>query len=167
MRSLVSDLFSHDGSTREAARDALVNAGSLAAPYLIDVLTSPNEHARWEAVKALEQICDPRAAPALVTALQDQNGGIRWLAAEALIALRRDGLAPLCQALIRHSDSVWLREGAHHIARTLSKGRLHDVTSPLLSALEGADPALEVPLAAEAVFEQLREQDSKRTVEKH
>ncbi len=125
--------------------------GAAGVPTLIRLIEhSPSDHARWEAAKALGQIGDPSGAAALVEALEDNDGGTRWLAAEGLIGLGEGGLSPLLQALVEHSDSVWLREGGHVVCRALSKGPLAGLLSPLSAALEGAEPELVVPLAAGA-----------------
>ncbi len=57
------------------------------------------------------------------------NLGIRWLAAEGLIGLGEAGLRPLLEALVHHSDSAWLREGAHHVLKALAAGRRSFVRS--------------------------------------
>jgi len=156
--ALVADLASDDGSVRESARLSLVGVGGRAVAALIDALGDPHRQVRWEAAKALEQIASPEAAPALVGALEDKEFSVRWLAAEGLIALESKGLVPLLRALIERSDSVWLREGAHHVLHDLHNlggRRLRGVLKPLLAALEDLEPALEVPPAAKTVLEVL------------
>jgi HEAT repeat protein len=144
-------LRSHD------AREELVDIGRAAVPALVEALHDPDEHVRWEAAKALGEISDSSAAPALVEALLDPNFGVRWLAAEGLITMRRRGLKPLLQALIDRSDSVWLRQGAHHIFRTLATSGPHQEIEPVLKALTGPEPIVEVPPAAAAVLKKLEE----------
>jgi HEAT repeat protein len=153
--SAIADLARDDTLVRVHARDWLVGIGGPAVPALIEALADPNRQVRWDAAKALSQIADPAAAPALVRALRDRGFGIRWLAAEGLIALGSKGLVPLLRALIQHSDSVWLRQGAHHVLHDLAKRDLKDVLQPVLAALEGIEPSLTVPLAARAALEAL------------
>ena len=160
VENLLANLSSNDGKEREAARRALIRLGGVAVQPLVELLGSAgqencSEHACWEAAKALAAIGDPAAVPALLVALEDANGGTRWLAAEGLIALGRPALAPLLEALIRRSDSLWLREGAHHILRTLALRRIEGVTRPVLLALESAEPVLEAPVAAQAALAKL------------
>lgn len=155
--SLVADLASHDGQVRERARQCLVDIGGPAVALLIEALGDPNSQVRWEAAKALGQIADPVAAPALVKALRDKGFAIRWLAAEGLIALGSKGLVPLLRALIERSDSVWLRQGAHHVLHDLVGRVPEEVLQPVLAALEGVEPSLEVPLAAETALDALTE----------
>jgi HEAT repeat protein len=154
--SLLAALGSYDGVARQRARQDLVAIGGPAVAPLIEALTDPNDDVRWEAAKALGQIGDPAAA-ALVSVLEDENSGIRWLAAEGLIALGREGLVPLLRALEQRSDSVWLREGAHHVLHDLARGDLEDVLSPVLAALDGIEPTMEVPWAARAALDALEE----------
>lgn len=160
VENLLASLSSNNGREREAARRDLIRMGGAAVRPLVELLGSAgqencSEHACWEAAKALAAIGDPAAVPALLVALEDANGGTRWLAAEGLIALGRSALAPLLGALIWRSDSLWLREGAHHILRTLALRRIEEVTRPVLLALESSEPALEVPVAAQAALARL------------
>jgi HEAT repeat protein len=156
---LIRQLGHEDGLQREKARNVLVDIGHPATESLIGVLRGPNELVRWEAAKALSQIADPQAAPSLVRALEDSSFGVRWLAAEGLISTSRAGLLPLLEALVHHSDSAWLREGAHHILRTLAtEENLHDLLAPVLLALNDTEPALEVPPAAQSALDELRKE---------
>lgn len=88
--SILTQLNSNEGIARQRARERLVKLGASAVPCLIEMLTDPRDHLRWEAAKALSEIGDPKAAPALVQALEDDYCGVRWLAAEALIKLGPD-----------------------------------------------------------------------------
>jgi HEAT repeat protein len=155
--SLLAALGSYDGVMRQYARQALVAIGGPSVAPLIEALADPNDDVRWEAAKALGQISDPAAAPALVNAMEDENSGIRWLGAEGLIALGREGLVPLLRALEQHSDSEWLREGAHHVLHDLARGNLENVLTPVLAALEDIEPTIEVPWAARAALDALEE----------
>ncbi len=92
--SLITELASLDPAARTKARKALVAMRRLAVPSLIQQLSHPKPHVRWEAAKALCGIADPIAASALVNALGDRDGDVRWLAADAVIALGKDGLQP-------------------------------------------------------------------------
>jgi HEAT repeat protein len=155
VNQLVEQLADRDGLQRQDARKKLVDIGAPAVPRLIKVLRSPNERVRWEATKALGEIRDPLAAPALVQTLEDDESAIRWLAASALIVLGRDSLRPLLEALERHSDAMWMREGAHRVLHTLIRDGLADDAVPVLEALEDIEPAIEVPIAAYNVLHQI------------
>jgi HEAT repeat protein len=158
IRALMDTLCDRDTLKRHRARLSLVDIGSPAVPYLVQALEDPDvqECVHWEAAKALSDIGDPAAAPALVDVLgQDEHFGIRWLAAEGLIALERNGVVPLLNALIQRSDSAWLREGAHHVLRILAGRGLNAQVAPVLTALEDIEPAVEVPPAAWAALDAL------------
>jgi hypothetical protein len=129
--------------------------GKPAVGPLIEALKSRKLWVRWEAAKALRQIADPTSAEALVQALRDRKFAVRWLAAEALIAIGRDGLKPLLGGLIEDADDSWLCEGAHHILRTLAQKGLRKTVQPVLVALDGVEPSVEVPLAARKVLDVL------------
>jgi HEAT repeat protein len=154
--ALIAKLRTHDGLVREQARKTLVAMGSKAVASLLPLLTDSNDQVRWEAAKALSEIGDPSAASALVVALEDESFGVRWLAADGLIAMGRDALPPLLEALEEDGDSLWLREGAHHVLRMLAAEHgLHDRVAPVLTALEGLEPDIDVPLAARKALETL------------
>ena len=158
IRALMDALCDRDTLKRHRARLLLVDIGSPAVPYLVQALEDPDaeECVHWEAAKALSDIGDPLAAPTLIDILgQDEHFGVRWLAAEGLIALERDGLVPLLNALIQRSDSAWLREGAHHVLRILAGRGLYAQVAPVLTALEYIEPAVQVPPAARAALDAL------------
>lgn len=150
LHDLITNLGSSNCLARQSARSALVKIGRRSASALVSALSSPNELIRWEAAKALSAIGDPAAAPALVEALEDDDFSVRWLAAEGLIAIGLDGLPVLYRALIQHSDSSWLREGAHHVLHNLAVQGFYESVDIVLVALQGMEPVLEVPFAAEA-----------------
>ncbi len=158
IRALVDILCDKNTLKRHRARLSLVDIGRPAVPYLMQALEDSHaeECKRWEAAKALSDIGDPVAAPVLIDILgQDEHFGVRWLAAEGLIAMGRGGLVPLLNALIQRSDSAWLREGAHHVLRTLAGRGLYTYVAPVLTALEDMEPAVQVPPAARAALDAL------------
>lgn len=154
--SLIDMLTSTDGVQRQAARKQLEGIGRPAVPFLVGALQSPSEQARWEAAKALSKIADPSAAPALVRTLEDDKAAVRWLAATALIHLGRKALVPLLRGLEGHSDSIWFRDGAHHVLHSLIRDGVADEALPVLEALENLEPCIEAPIAAYHVLEDLR-----------
>ena len=153
--STVSALASESPVVREQERNRLVSMGKAAVPFLVEALSSRDRIVRWEAAKAFSVLHDAAAAPALVQALEDEVMGIRWLAGEALIALDREGLAPLFGALIHRSESVRLRQGAHHVLRALAEGRYAPLVDPVLKALESPAPIVALPVAAFNAMKQL------------
>jgi hypothetical protein len=141
---------------RHTAREQLEGIGRPAVPFLVRALQSSSEHSRWEAAKALGGIADASAAPALVHALEDDKAAVRWLAATALIHLGRNALAPLLRGLEGHSDSIWFRDGAHHVLHSLIRDGVAHEAVPVLEALENLEPCIEAPIAAYHVLEDLR-----------
>jgi hypothetical protein len=150
VEDLVANLWSPDGVVRQHARRDLVTIGQPAVPALIEALSAGDQYVRWEAAKALGQIADPVAAPALVAALDDRDGAVRWLAAKGLIAIGCASLEPLMRALEQHPESVWLREGAHHVLHDLNHGQASVQIAPVLDALHGIQPRMVVPWEARA-----------------
>jgi hypothetical protein len=148
IEALVGELSSPTRETRQRAREALVNMGQAAVVPLIQALHDEDHHVRWEAAMALEEIGDPVAAAPLVERLEDKVLDVRWRAAEALVKFGRAGLPSLLQGLINRSDSVRLREGAHHVLRALCAGDLKSVIAPVVAALEDIEPAAVAPQAA-------------------
>lgn len=148
VEALVEDLRDRSPAVRRNARLALLSIGRLAVPALADALNEPGHATRWEAVKTLVDIGDPSAAGALVWALEDSNDVVRWTAARGLISLRKEGLPALLKALMDRPESPWLRFGARHVLHELAKRDIKQEVMPVLRALDGIEPVLQVPLAA-------------------
>lgn len=156
IRSLVDGLHSGDSVIRRNGRQSLIKIGRPAVPSLISALKDPNDNVRWEAAKALGEIRDPAAAEALVDALEDKSFGVRWLAGDALTALGRRSVVPLLQALVRRSNSVWLREGASRVLGGLRSEAMRQRLAPAAAALGGPAPAEELPLVAQEILNKIR-----------
>ncbi len=156
IESLMAGLASRDRRARRQARETLVAIGQPSVASLLTALNDPNQDVRWEAIKALGEICDPAAAEALVKSLEDEAVEVRWRAAESLIALRYEGLIPLLRALIQRSDSIWLRERAHQVLHSLAEpSDPNDLVTPVLKALEDVEPAMVAPVAASTALRKL------------
>jgi HEAT repeats len=155
IHALIVDLGSKDGLVRIRARRALVTIGKKAVTALEEALTSKDAWKRWEAAKALGQIGDVEATKALINALEDEMFDVRWLAAEGLIAIGRPTLIPLLRKLTEESDSLWLREGAHHVLHSINMENVEGILLPVRSALEDIEAPLEVPFAARTALESL------------
>jgi HEAT repeat protein len=155
IRSLIADLASKDGGVRTMARQQLVAYKKRSVLPLIKTLSNENDWVRWEAAKTLSQIANPKSSRALLEALSDKKFEVRWLAAEGLIRIGRRAIVPLLRALAKHSDSIWLREGIHHVLHDINSGKIRKVLQPVLVALEGPEPSLEAPLAAQAALDAL------------
>jgi HEAT repeat protein len=158
IKALIADLRSYDGDVRQEARRTLVFIGKSAVDHLIPLLKDPDDDVRWEVVKALAEIADPRAASDLAGLLMDHNFGVRWLAAEALISIGRDAVKPVLEKLTEHPESSWLRRGGLHVLHNLGKiaPDLKDVVGPVITALEGFEPEIRCLGPAYASLDKLR-----------
>jgi len=156
IEALKAELTCADVTRCQQARQALVDIGQPAVPALLELMTQGKGTLRWEAAKALGEIADPVTIDAFINSLEDDDFDIRWLSAEGLAAIGRDALAPLLKALTRQADSPWFRNGAHHYLRLMARRGLYDQLKPVLVALDGTEPYLEVPVAAEQVLDKLR-----------
>ena len=155
INTLVKDLSSKDGMTRNKARIALVEIGEPSVEPLIKVLTDKSQTVRWASAKALSQIMDPRSIDALVNALQDRLFDVRWLAAEGLIAIGSKSVKPLLQAIMDNPDSEYIREGAHHIFHDLRGGKYGDILKPLINSMEDPTFTLDIPLVARKALQEI------------
>jgi HEAT repeat protein len=81
---LIVALDDPDHLLARLAADALVAAGAMAVPALLDVMQAGNQAARLEAVRALALIADTRAIPTLFTALDEDSALIEYWADEGL-----------------------------------------------------------------------------------
>jgi nucleotide-binding universal stress UspA family protein len=158
--SLVGDLASDDGIVRVKARKSLVAMGKQVVGPLIEALKSKKNWVRWEAAKTLAEINDPSATQSLVNALEDDEFDVRWLAAEGLIHIGAKTMEPLLKALMERPDSLWLREGAHHILHDLRETNFKESVKPVLAALEDVQPSLEVASAAEEALDVIGQKHS-------
>jgi HEAT repeat protein len=164
----VAALRSKDASERMHARMRLEKMGKAATPVLIELLNDRNEYVRWEACKALVKIQDPAAAEALVLALDDNTMAVQWLAAEALIALKTDAVVPLLQFLERKFDSIFVRQGAHHILYALEREELLDKeTVPVIDALRSLGPGVATALASERALSSIRKSAKQKKISEH
>lgn len=152
---LISDLTCKDVYKCRRARQALVDMGDPAVPYLVDALKSRKALVQWEAAKALGEIPGSPATEALVDAPANRAFDVRWLAAEGLVPRGREGLVVLMRALIDKSQLGWFREGAHLVLYDLSHKNLANEVKPVLEALQDVDSSVKVPLKARALLDLL------------
>jgi hypothetical protein len=130
---LIEALRSRDGVIRQKARARLVTMGTPAVPFLIALMSDPDDRVRWEACKTLGSIQDPSTITILIHALLDDDMEVRWLAAEGLILLREKAVLPLLEGLRDHSESVVFRWGAYHVLHALEHN--HQLTAPTIAVL--------------------------------
>jgi hypothetical protein len=152
IKKLVAELASRNWQERHHARQTLTALGKPAVSALTDALADPRQQMRWDAARILIDMGDPAAAPALALRLEDDDAGIRWLAAQGLAALGCHGIVVALRLLIARSDSVWMREGVHHILHSFVKTRAGRHVAPVLHALNDVEPALGALPAAQAAL---------------
>ena len=159
--SLIETLKSKDGIARQHARNSLVKIGEPALDALIKAFEVKKDPLHWEIAKALSQIGTAKAAQVLVDALEDNEFSVRWIAAEGLIHIGAEGLIPLMEALRKNTDSIWLREGSHHVIHDLVHRKIVDETTqeclqPVLDALNHFDAVIQTNTAADIALNTLR-----------
>jgi hypothetical protein len=157
VKNMIALLSNPDDLTRTRACESLMVLGRPAVPFLVEALKDSNDLVRWEAAKALDAIGDPTVAPALVQALEDDAFEVRWRAAEGLSKMGMNGVRPLLKALIEDPESAILRESATYILHQVAKGEGEDYLLPILTALEGPWPSVEVAAASFRVLDRLEE----------
>ena len=158
-------LGSEDFSTRRNALRSLVRRGPIAVKALGGLLTSPHEHVRWEAAKALGRIGRPEAAERLASALDDESLDVRWLASDGFISIGDAALVPLLRMLIKSSNSVRVREAATHTLHAFLDEKHHTIIAPVLSALQLGTPIENVPVAAYDALNELKALQRKQSLQ--
>ncbi len=153
---LIHQLSSPQAKRREEAREKLVAMGPSAVKALTGALDSADEIGRWEACKALTEISDKSSVPALVRALESPQEDIRWVAAEGLVNIGTDAVEPLLVALIKRASAHTILSGAHHVLHAFSHRTFEPIFEPVLAAIEGSQPGVGVPPAAERVLSRWR-----------
>lgn len=158
IRALVADLGSDDGMTRVKARKQFVKMGPKAIDYLMELVYDSRQILRWEAIKALGDIGDPRATPLLIDALEDEDSEIRWLASKGLVHIGNPILKPLLETLLQKWDSAIFREGVHRALYFMhpEKLLLREKIEELLKALSDEEALEEVPLIARDILNRLK-----------
>ena len=144
-----------DKESLENARTQLLAIGTPAIPSLLEAVRSKKGEPRLEIASILRQLHDPAAAAALVELLSDAEFDVRWEAVEGLSELGYDSLPPLLAALIQNPDSARLRNGAHHVLHHVAGEGYYLLLKPLMMAIEGPVPDVEMPAAARKVQSEL------------
>ena len=160
VQKLIETLKSDDGIARQNARNSLVKIGEPAVDSLVKAFGIKKDPVHWEVAKALSLIGTAKAAQPLVNALEDDEFSIRWIAAEGLIHIGVNGLIPLLKELRKNTDSIWLREGSHHVIHDLVNRKLVDESTrecllPVLDALNHFDAVIQTNTAADTALQTL------------
>lgn len=161
---LFLEMGGENGHDRQKARETFVSMGADAVDYLAEAIVIANHNKKLaafgvssdrlkaEALKALVEIANPLSAPLFLNAMNDEDSGIRWLAAEGFNALQNDGLKYLLDALIKSPDSLFLRQGAHHVLRTFIHLQKIPGMQELLKELKNPVGDERIPISAKTVL---------------
>ena len=153
IESLIADLRSEDGMTRQRARHALVAIKEPAIHPLITAFEDRGEQMHWEVAKTLSEIGSAKTIQCFLKGMEDEDFSIRWISAEGLITIGQDAVSALLNELEHHSDSLFLVEGIHHVLYDLVNRKFVDETTrqaiaPVLEAYNRIEAQLYIPMAA-------------------
>jgi hypothetical protein len=151
----IETLEEKDLNRRREARLALTECGSGCLMMMLDELLEGPFQVRWEIAKALVDMKDPKATGALIKALEDDEQDVRWLAAVALANLGRPALATLLKSLIENDESVYLRQGVHHVLSISEYTRRHQNLAHVRDALGPMEDVTGVRPAVKAALQDL------------
>jgi HEAT repeat protein len=110
---------------------------------------------RENAIHVLSQNPQPEDLVRLVRILEDDDFGMRWAAAVALSLAGDSALRPLLQALRARPDSVWLRQGAHHVFHYSSGSIARAYAREMMDAMKGPAAELTTEECAEHILQVL------------
>lgn len=137
---LLEEIRSKDERVRTQARATLITTGARVVPQLVALLEEAEPELRREIVQVLAEVPDPRSAAALAERLEDELEDVRARAAEGLVSIGREGLVPVLEALLKRHESSLLRDGVRQVLHQLAVAELEVLLSPIVLALDGADP---------------------------
>jgi HEAT repeat protein len=156
---LIEKYEDNNGLIREKARHSLVNMGTRVVPYLHKLADIDDDTFRWEICKTISEIADENSIDILIKVLKDPNGDIRWIAAEGLIHIGRKSIPSLLREIMHSNDSLFLREGAHHVISKLVYNKDKDRFLSLLDSLESKSETSELaPLEASRLLSGIKKQ---------
>lgn len=112
---------------------ALLTLGHVAVPALLDLTQSPSAWMRWQSIRALSKIHDPRVLLVLVNALQDADHSVAWMAARGLVPFGQDGIEPVLHLLTTAQMTPWIVETASYVLH--SQCQIHEAFKPYLEPL--------------------------------
>lgn len=115
IEQLVEQLCSEQGVERKKARKLLVAYGKKSIGPISKLLNHPKHIDRWEAIKTMEEIGDPKSICFFIQALNDDKSDVRWIAAKGLIKIGFRVVKPLLELVTKDTDSVFVLDSAHHI----------------------------------------------------
>jgi hypothetical protein len=139
------------GASSEDVRAQLVVIGTPAVPAILEAVREEKGAPRLEMAKLLSQMADRSMAGVFIGLLSDEDFDVRFEAVEGLSSIGYDALAPLVAAIIRDPGSLKLRGAAHHVLHHVAELGYYELLKPLMMAIEGPIPNVEVPAAARKV----------------
>jgi HEAT repeat protein len=153
IKALIDNLSSDNGIIRQKARYELIDIGKPVIEYLVGLQYLSNIHLRWEAIKTLSQIADPDSIPILINALENNHFDVRWLAAEGLIEIGKESIKPLLEAIVTNQDSIFMREGVHHVLKGLKAAKLFNDKHKIIEQLENPNAESTLAFTAKHILE--------------
>ena len=144
---LMALTMNRDELHREACR-ALNNLGSLAKSAWIEALDHSDNQIRWEAARGLGQIGDARAVDILAGGLLNESYSVRWATSDALAHLGTQAIPAILTILSQHKLNEPSCNTAFHALHGILSASTQEHIEPLLDALRGPAPDIEVPVIA-------------------
>lgn len=135
LKDIIRNLHENKTLRRKGARRKLEMHGKKNPQSLVDLLKSKDQKVRWESMKALITLEDESLIPFFLDLLTDDYGDIRWISAEGLILIGRSSIVPTIRRMLEKDDSVFLREGVHHILSKLIIQNERELYDSLLAGL--------------------------------
>lgn len=129
---LISGLRSQDKEHRAICTNKIVQLGSDAVPFLIQLLQDDDWKVRYRASEALGMIKSDDAVPCLIMTCSDEKDHVRYMAAKSLGLIRTPDAVPVLISLL---------EDDHPYTRGISSESLAAIqdprgTQPLETAFE-------------------------------
>jgi HEAT repeat protein len=146
-------LYHPHKDVHKAAADALGSIGPGAIPVLKEATEDSDDHIRWHAAKALQQIHDERVVPIFISLLDDPNYGVRWLAVEGLASLGEAVVPPLLEKLSKEETNLWFRQSAFQVLNRVAGPELRKRLEKLMDSMKHPESAAMIPLYAKQALD--------------
>jgi len=155
---LIEALANGDSVVHWEAAKSLTSLGARAVPELCSALQhTHDDHLRWHITRTLGEIGNPQAVPSLTALLADENAGIRWRSAEALVSIGPASLSAVLRKLTSEKITPWLRISTLAVLRGFGDKKMARLIHPLIEAMEGREAAIEAPVIARQILEQIEQ----------
>lgn len=161
-RPLLEALIMDRDELHREVRRALHNLGSLAKSAWVEALNHPDKQIRWEAARGLAQIGDVRAVGTLAGGLLEESYSVRWATSDALVHLGTQAIPAILTILSRYILNEPSRNAAYHALHGILSASTQEYIKPLLDALHGSAPDIEVPIIAQRLLLDWDKSDGKK-----